>query len=38
LRVFAMAGDDAWDDKIEADLIKIASDAPSAEDIIPVAA
>ena len=37
-RVFAMTGDKAWDDKVEADLIKIASDALSAEDIISVAA
>jgi hypothetical protein len=37
-RVFAMLASEVWHDKIEADLIKIASDALSAENIIPIAA
>jgi hypothetical protein len=37
-RIFAMPVSDTWDDTVETDLIKIASDALAAEDIIPIAA
>lgn len=37
-RTFAMPVSEAWDDAVESDLIKIASDVLAAEDIIPIAA
>lgn len=37
-RTFAMPVSETWDDAVETDLIKIASDALEADDIIPIAA